>query len=193
MKKLLACALVATMSGCPDVKVDPDEAAGGPTVEFDPARSQLTKARFIPFPNDLVRDPMTGKINLPEQACESPTSKATRENILNTLDGFGTFETAMQVTFTQPVDAKSAADPASYRINTYTYIYQAQYGSPEVDGTIPMITKIDVSEDRRRVRLTLDEMAEGHVHELHLDGVRSAAGEPLLHPVGYYTLNYIPD
>ena len=61
MKKLLACLLVVSASGCPDVKVDPDE-TGGPMVEFDPARSLATKARFIPFPNDLARDPMTGNV-----------------------------------------------------------------------------------------------------------------------------------
>jgi len=109
MKKLMACALVATMSGCaPDIEVDHDEVAG-PTVEFDPARSQEVGARFIPFPNDLVRDPTTGKVNLPPQACETPAQKATRENILNKLDGFGTYETAMQVTFTNEPDEASLA------------------------------------------------------------------------------------
>src|SRR5574338_150643 len=110
MKKLMACLLVVATGGCPDVKVDSDEVAGGPTVEFDPARSQETGARFIPFPNDLARDATTGKINLGPQNCESPASKATRENVLNQLDGFGTFETEMQVTFTQDVDEASLAD-----------------------------------------------------------------------------------
>jgi hypothetical protein len=44
----------------------------------------------------------------------------------------------------------------------------------------------------KSVRLFVDQLQEGHVHELHLDGVRSAAGKPLLHPVAYYTLNYVP-
>jgi glucose/arabinose dehydrogenase len=97
-----------------------------------------------------------------------------------------------ELTFTQPVDAKSAGDPASYKLSTYTYIYQADYGSPEVDQTSPNITKIEVAADNRSVRLYIDALAEGHVHELHLDGVRSADDLPLLHPRAYYTLNYIP-
>jgi hypothetical protein len=76
-------------------------------VEFDPARSVATGARFLPFPNDLVRDPTTGKLNLSAQACESATSKATREGILNKLDGFGTYEAALVVTFTSEVDMAS--------------------------------------------------------------------------------------
>src|SRR4249920_1657363 len=105
MKKL-ACLLVLAASGCPDVKVDADE-TGGPVVEFDPARSQATGARFLPFPNDLVRDPTTGKLNLSAQACETPTAQVTRETILNKLDGFGTYETALAITFTAEVDMAS--------------------------------------------------------------------------------------
>ena len=94
--------------------------------------------------------------------------------------------------FTDAVDRATAADPASYRLSTYTYIYQQQYGSPEVDQATPVISKIDVAADGKSARLILAEMAEGHVHELHLDGIRSASGHALLHPVAYYTLNYIP-
>jgi glucose/arabinose dehydrogenase len=99
---------------------------------------------------------------------------------------------AFELAFTSPLDRATAADPSCYKLSTYTYIYQAQYGSPEVDGTTPKISKIEVAENGQSVRLFIDQLQEGHVHELHLDGVRSAAGQPLLHPVAYYTLNYIP-
>jgi hypothetical protein len=98
-----------------------------------------------------------------------------------------------ELTFTEKVDPATAADPKSYKLSTYTYIYQAAYGSPEVDATEPAITKAEVAADGRSVRLTIDKLQEGHVHELHLPGLRSAAGQPLLHPQAYYTLNYIPE
>jgi hypothetical protein len=97
-----------------------------------------------------------------------------------------------ELRFTQPVDAPSAADPKSYTVETYTYIYQASYGSPRVDPTTPPVERAAVALDGRGVRLVLGAMAEGHVHAIHLDGVRSSAGRPLLHPVAYYTLNTIP-
>jgi hypothetical protein len=110
MTKIAACLLVAVAaSGCPDVKTDPGEGQGqlpptdGPTVEFDPGNS------IIPFPNNLVLDPTTGKVHLPAPACESPIAAALRTGVLNTLDGFGTFESAMQVTFTDPVDPSTLA------------------------------------------------------------------------------------
>jgi len=96
------------------------------------------------------------------------------------------------LTFTRPVDAKRAGDPDSYRLSTYTYIYQASYGSPEVDATTPAIDRVVVAEDGKSARLHVAGLRVGHIHELHLDGVRSSEGLPLLHQEAYYTLNAIP-
>lgn len=97
-----------------------------------------------------------------------------------------------EFTFLEPIDPKTATDPKSYDLQTYTYIYQADYGSPEVDGTRPTIDRIDISPDNKAVRLHINKLMEGHVHEMHLSGVRNASGQNLLHPQVYYTLNYIP-
>lgn len=96
-----------------------------------------------------------------------------------------------ELTFTEPLDAETAGNPASYKMSTYTYIYQKTYGSPEVDQTTPSIEKAEVSADRMKVRLIIKSLQQGHVHELHLDGVQSAQKEPLLHKEAYYTLNCI--
>ncbi len=97
------------------------------------------------------------------------------------------------LTFTQPIDPASAENLASYKLETFTYIYQASYGSPEVDRTTPTLKRAVVSADKRSVHLILDGLQQGHIHELHAIGLKSASGEPLLHPEAYYTLNYIPD
>jgi hypothetical protein len=97
-----------------------------------------------------------------------------------------------ELTFTQPVDAKTAGDPKSYQMKTYTYIYRAEYGSPEVDHTTPTIDRVEVGGDGKSVRLYVSKLAEGHIHDLSAAGVRSAGGLPLLHKEAYYTLNYFP-
>lgn len=102
-----------------------------------------------------------------------------------TSDGF-------ELTFTEPVDPQAAAAVASYKMSTYTYIYHKTYGSPEVDATTPTIERAQVSADATTVRLAVKGMQVGHVHELHLDGVRSASQQPLLHAEAFYTLNQIP-
>jgi hypothetical protein len=96
------------------------------------------------------------------------------------------------VTFTKPFDPKSAADPMSWLLSSYTYNYQQAYGSLEVDPKPVTISKVTVAADHLSARLSCTGLREGYVHELHADGVRSAEDQPLLHPDGYYTLNRIP-
>lgn len=98
-----------------------------------------------------------------------------------------------ELTFTHPVDPASAIDVANYSMPTYTYLFQGAYGSPEVDQVDCKIERAEVSEDGLRVRLYVDQLHRGHVHELHMSGVKSAEGLPVLHDTAYYTLNYIPD
>lgn len=95
--------------------------------------------------------------------------------------------------FTKTVDPATAGDVASYKMATFTYIYQAAYGSPEVDATTPSVTKATVNPDGKSVRLQLSKVEEGHIHHLVAAGVRSTDGAPLLHNTAYYTLNYIPE
>ena len=97
-----------------------------------------------------------------------------------------------ELTFTQPIDRVTASDPASYRMSSYTYDYHAAYGCEELDTKQLKITGATVSDDGLRVRLVVDNLRATFVHELHLPGVRNKAGQPLLHSVGYYTLNKIP-
>ncbi|TWT47006.1 hypothetical protein KOR42_42740 [Thalassoglobus neptunius] len=97
-----------------------------------------------------------------------------------------------RLTFTKEVDPETAADVSSYAMNSYTYLYQASYGSEEIQNRELTITSADVSEDRLSVKLTVKGMRELFVHELTARGVRSADGAPLLHPDAYYTLNRIP-
>jgi hypothetical protein len=61
-----------------------------------------------------------------------------------------------------------------------------------VDETTPKITKITVAPDNKSVRMMIDGLQEGHIHDLTAPGVRSAEDESLLHPQAYYTLNYLP-
>ncbi|MBD3676212.1 MAG: hypothetical protein HUJ26_22100 [Planctomycetaceae bacterium] len=97
-----------------------------------------------------------------------------------------------ELVFTQEVDPATVGNIASYKLQTYTYIFQSSYGSPEVDHTFPEITSAEVGADGKSVVLKIDGLQEGHVHELIAEGVRNKDGLPLLHQEAYYTLNYIP-
>ena len=102
-----------------------------------------------------------------------------------TADGF-------ELTFTGPVDKATAVD-ASFKMTAYTYIYQKAYGSPEVDQVTPKVTVISVADDGRSLRLKVEPLTKGHVHELESAGLKTTAGgNGLLHIQAYYTLNEIP-
>jgi glucose/arabinose dehydrogenase len=97
------------------------------------------------------------------------------------------------ITFTEPVDAATAKDSASYQAAAWTYIYQSNYGSPEVDKATPKIDSITLAPDKKSVHLKVSGRVRGHVHHFNLSGVKSANGDSLWHPDVYYTLNEIPD
>lgn len=96
------------------------------------------------------------------------------------------------VSFTKPVDPESAGKTESYSVGTYTHIYHAGYGSPEVDQTTPRVSKAVVAENGMSVRLHLDRVVEDHIHDFTLAGVRSREGGRLVHAKAYYTVNEIP-
>ena len=96
------------------------------------------------------------------------------------------------LTFTKPVDDAAAARTDAYTMSSFTYERHAEYGSPEFDRDEVSIRHVEVSGDGRSVRLVLDRLRPGYVHELKMAGVRSADGEPLLHDEAYYTLNRVP-
>ena len=98
-----------------------------------------------------------------------------------------------EITFTQPVDAVAARDGASYAVTRFTYQYHHNYGSPIINAGACPVRAIEVSPDRMKVRLVVDSLKLGYIHEIKAEGVLSADRNTLLHNFGYYTLNQIPD
>lgn len=108
------------------------------------------------------------------------------KTITSKPDGF-------EVTFTLPVDRKTAENPESYSLNSFTYRYHKTYGSPIEDARPLPIRGVVVAPDGLSARIVADTvLREGYIHEIKAEGVRAASGNtPLLHSVGYYTLNAI--
>jgi hypothetical protein len=107
------------------------------------------------------------------------------ERIRITPDGF-------KINFTKAVEKQSGGDPASYKVSTFTHIYHAGYGGPEVDQSTPTVKSVVLSADGLQARLVLSEVKLGHVHEFDLGNLRSRDGDELLHRDAYYTVNAIP-
>lgn len=97
-----------------------------------------------------------------------------------------------KIAFTKPVDRSIAQLPQTYQLKTFTHLYRQAYGSPEVDQTEPSVTRSTVSGDAMSVRIEVNGLVQGHVHDFHLPTMQSADNEELLHASAYYTLNEIP-
>lgn len=98
-----------------------------------------------------------------------------------------------EITFTRPVDRDLATDPENYELTSFTYHYHSSYGSDVINRKAVPVTHVRVGEDGRSVRIAADSLRPGYIHEIKLQEITSASGVPLLHDVGYYTLNRIPD
>ena len=96
-----------------------------------------------------------------------------------------------ELEFTEPVDA-AAANPALYAITGFTYKYHHNYGSPVINQEPCPVRRVVVAEDGRKVRLVVDNLRKGYIHELKVNGLRSVENRSLLHGVAYYTLNNLP-
>jgi len=98
-------------------------------------------------------------------------------------------KTGFDLTFTKPVDAKTAESPDTYSINRYYYLYHGQYGSPKTEETPVKVTSATVSPDRMRVSLAVDKLMPGRIYELRPGRIAAADGTPLITRLAAYTLN----
>jgi uncharacterized cupredoxin-like copper-binding protein len=108
------------------------------------------------------------------------------KNISARPDGF-------EIEFTQPVNRKLAKNPATYEVTGFTYRYHHHYGSDIINRKKSTIKGIQVSADGQKVRLVLDSLREGYIHEIKLHHLVTGNGLNLLHNTAYYTLNNAPD
>ena len=95
------------------------------------------------------------------------------------------------IEFTQPVNKETAKDIDSYKIKSFTYQYHHNYGSPIINTDSLEIKAIQVADDGMSVRLAVDGLRLGYIHEFRLEGVTNTEDRSLLHTFGYYTLNNI--
>ena len=99
-----------------------------------------------------------------------------------TEDGFA-------LTFTRPVETKSASNPGTYDLQSYFYNYHEQYGSSKYELSSEPVTAVHISADQRTVSLTLNSMKPWRIYDLKIAPLKSKDGHPLLNNWMVYTLN----
>ena len=102
-----------------------------------------------------------------------------------TKDGF-------KFTFTKPLDKQLAlaSDVKPVSVSSFTYVYNSNYGGPEVDQRAEKTGAAKLSANGKELFVPLENLRRGRVYDFRLD-VKSDNGDPLLHAEAYYTLNYL--
>ena len=89
-------------------------------------------------------------------------------------------------------DAARAGDPKSYTISGYTREWQGSYATPDKDRHRVNVTRVEVSDDARSVRLHVDRVREEFVYEVTCGAIGADAKTPLWPTTGHYTMKRIP-
>ena len=98
----------------------------------------------------------------------------------------------LEIEFTLPADPVQLKNAINYEVNSFTYKYQHQYGSPIINNQMRKVVGIVPSADGKKVKLVLDSLIEGNIHEVRIKNILSTEQQSLLHDVAYYTMNNIP-
>lgn len=98
-------------------------------------------------------------------------------------------ENGFDLTFTEPLDVSAVANPENFKFRHYYYKYQSKYGSDQFDIQNVPVTGIKISDDRKKVSLTLASLKPGYVYELNLGDIKTSTGNSLNNKLICYTLN----
>ncbi len=94
-----------------------------------------------------------------------------------------------ELTFTQPVNVSLAGDTIHYHFRHYYYDYHLKYGSDQYDVQAVPVDQIEISADRKVVRLKLPLIKAGYIYELTMSDLFSDSGTPLENKLICYTVN----
>jgi glucose/arabinose dehydrogenase len=93
--------------------------------------------------------------------------------------------------FTSSVDASLAAKPEQYSLSCYRRIHHGGYETPDQDQTLVTVEKVEVSADRRSVKLFVRPLRPTFVYDIGIGGIDGAKEKPFP-AVAHYTLNEVP-
>lgn len=98
-----------------------------------------------------------------------------------------------EIEFTEPVEMDGEWDVNDILIQQWWYESTERYGGPKMDLETMKITKLEISDDKRRVYMEIPDLKERHVVYVRLPEQLKGAGDmPLWSSEAWYTLNNIP-
>ena len=93
-----------------------------------------------------------------------------------------------ELTFTKPIDSRSASMVENYSLQHYYYRSSPEYGSPRHGATPVTIDAVEVLKKGLRVRLRVRKLLSGKIYDLRTRGLRGKGGDPLVTSLTAYTV-----
>jgi mono/diheme cytochrome c family protein len=93
--------------------------------------------------------------------------------------------------FTGPVDPRLGAAPDQYTLSCYRRIPRGGYETPDQDRTRVTVERVELSADRRSVKLFVKPLRPTFVYDLAIGSIHGGKVKPFP-AVAYYTLNEVP-
>jgi len=119
----------------------------------------------------------TGEIN-----CLTP-----QEKMPNGIREVRAFPNGFEIELLEPISPESLKSKDAYVLSGYTRIWEGSYESPISGRYRPEIKKVEVLQNGKTVRLTVDKLKPSFVYDIHLK-----TKEKLFPTTAYYTMNRIP-
>lgn len=106
------------------------------------------------------------------------------QNIHLVKDGF-------ELNFTLPVHDSIALDSSKIHVRHYYYEYHLKYGSDQYDVQSVELHSLKLSDDRKKLRISISEIRQGYIYEITLSDIQSVTGVNLENKLICYTVNKI--
>ena len=100
-------------------------------------------------------------------------------------------KSGFEVEFFQPVDIDAAADTNSWSLQAYTRKWGGGYATPDSGRHAVKVSSVKVSEDGKRVHLSISQLQPGFLYDVSIDG-KLAASEKLWPSEAHYSMKVVP-
>jgi glucose/arabinose dehydrogenase len=94
----------------------------------------------------------------------------------------------LEIEFSQPVN-KSTATAGNFAVKQWNYVRQQGYGLGKGTAEPRTVSGVDISDDGKRVHLTISGMKTDYTALITLSNMNSDAGKSLYHNEAWFTLN----
>lgn len=95
------------------------------------------------------------------------------------------------IDFTAPVDPRRAMSPEQYALSCYRRIHRGGYETPDQDRTRVAVERVEISADRRSVKLFVKPLRPTFVYDIGIGAIHAGKEKPFP-AVAFYTLNEVP-